>query len=193
MKANFTVKDLINAGLYTLLIFVATFVGGMIGFIPVTMPLVPFIGGLVGGPIFMLYSTKIHHFGMVLIMGSLIGLFFMATGHGIYILPGTIFLALLAEVILKQGRYQSVNHARWAFTVYSLASIFNFIPIFFSREAYIAKMLEQGYGQEFADQMMSVLPNWSLIPIVLLGAVGGYIGATIGIKMLGKHFNKVSL
>ncbi|MBP2624002.1 MptD family putative ECF transporter S component [Streptococcus oricebi] len=193
MKTKFTVKDLINAGLYTLLIFVATFVGGMIGFIPYTMPLVPFIGGLVGGPIFMLYSTKIHHFGLVLIMGTLIGLFFMATGHGVYILPETMFLSLLAEWVLHQGNYQSIKHARWAFTVYSLASIFNFIPIFLNRDAYIAKVVEQGYGQEFADKMMSVLPNWSLLPIVLLGAVGGYLGATIGIKMLHKHFNKVSL
>ena len=37
------VRDLVNVGLFSVLIFIATFLSGMIGFIPVLMPVVPFV------------------------------------------------------------------------------------------------------------------------------------------------------
>ncbi|MEG2418038.1 MAG: MptD family putative ECF transporter S component, partial [Eubacterium sp.] len=69
----------------------------------------------------------------------------------------------------------------------------NWIPIFFAREKYIEQMLLMGYGQEYADKMMGVLPNWSLVPITLLGILGTYIGCTIGIAILKKHFVKAGM
>ena len=104
MKTNsFTVKDLINAGLFSLLVFIAIFASGMFGLIPIFMPFIPFLCGLFAGPVFMLYSTKIHRFGMVLIMGVIIGLIFTVSGHGIYTLPGMTLLSLVAEYILKKA------------------------------------------------------------------------------------------
>lgn len=35
---KFGIRDLINAGVFSLLILMATFCGGMIGFMPVLMP-----------------------------------------------------------------------------------------------------------------------------------------------------------
>ena len=49
------VRDLVNVGLFSVLIFIATFLSGMIGFIPVLMPVVPFVYGIVSGPVYMLY------------------------------------------------------------------------------------------------------------------------------------------
>ncbi|WP_205401521.1 MptD family putative ECF transporter S component [Streptococcus lutetiensis] len=194
MKTNsFTVKDLINAGLFSLLVFIAIFASGMFGLIPIFMPFIPFLCGLFAGPVFMLYSTKIHRFGMVLIMGVLIGLIFMVSGHSIYILPGMTLLSLVAEYILKKGGYSSVNHTKWAFTVYCLSFGFNMIPIYVSRAAYVQRLVEEGYGQAYADKMMSILPYWSFFPVLALGAVGGYLGATIGVKMLKKHFQKLEM
>ena len=65
---KFTVKDLVNASLFSVLIVVFYWCAGMLGFIPVTMPAIPFICGFVAGPAFMLYSTKIDKFGMMLIL-----------------------------------------------------------------------------------------------------------------------------
>lgn len=42
MKNKFGIRDLVNAGVFSLLTLMATWCGGMIGFIPVLMPLVPF-------------------------------------------------------------------------------------------------------------------------------------------------------
>ncbi len=41
------VRDLVNVGLFSVLIFIATFPSGMIGFISVLMPVVPFVYGIV--------------------------------------------------------------------------------------------------------------------------------------------------
>ena len=41
--------------------------------------------------------------------------------------------------------------------------------------------------------MFAVLPQWSLLPITLFGALGGYLGATFGISILKKHFEKANM
>ncbi|MGY3724510.1 energy-coupling factor transport system substrate-specific component [Granulicatella balaenopterae] len=188
-----TVKDLINVGLFSVLIMLATFIAGMIGFIPVTMPIVPFLGGLVSGPLCMLFATKIKKPGMLFIEQMIIMVFFIISGHGIWGIPTALIAAYLAEVILKRGQYTSVKAARLAFSVASLANVGLWLPLYFAREAYINQLVEMGYGQEYADKLMSVLPMWSLVPIVLLGMLGMYIGCTIGIKLLRKHFVKAGM
>nr|WP_272953813.1 MptD family putative ECF transporter S component [Streptococcus gallolyticus] len=65
--------------------------------------------------------------------------------------------------------------------------------LYYTCDAYIQRLIDQGYGQAYADKMMSVLPNWTFLPVLLLGAIGGYLGATIGIKMLQKHFKKLGM
>lgn len=192
-KKGLEVKDLINAGLFSILLTALYWCGGMIGFIPVLMPIVPFVGALVSAPVFMLYSTKIKKFGMVLILGIVVGLVFMMSGHGPYVLPGTVITALVSEYIIKSGNYKSIKKARLAYTVFAVFAGFNLIPLFFAREAYIKQIIEMGYPQEFVNKMLSVMPTWSFLPIVLMGCLGGYIGATFGIKMLNKHFKRANM
>lgn len=187
------VKDLINAGLFSILIAVFYWCGGMIGYLPILMPIVPFVGAMVSAPVFMLYSTKINKFGMVLILGVVVGGLFAISGHGVYVLPGTILVALIAEYILKSGNYKSVKKSRLAYTVFAVFAGFNLIPLYFARDAYVEQLLSSGYTKEFVNQMLSVLPSWSLIPIILLGCLGGFIGATFGIKILEKHFKRANM
>lgn len=55
------VRDLVNIGLFSILIFITTFVAGMIGFIPTLIPFTTFVTGIVSGPVYMLYFTKIKN------------------------------------------------------------------------------------------------------------------------------------
>lgn len=189
-SGKLNVKDLINVGMFTVLTIIFVFVGGMIGFIPILMPIVPMVGGILAGPVYMLFATKIRKAGMIFIQQMVLALVFVATGHGPWMLLTAGISGVLAEIIIRKGDYKSVHYARLAFTVASLSGSGNFFPIYFAREAYIEKMNAMGYGQDFADAMMSVLPYWSLIPIMLGGMLGMYIGCSIGIKMLRKHFVK---
>lgn len=190
---KFGIRDLINAGVFSLLILMATWCGGMIGFMPVLMPLVPFACGLFSGPVFMLYSTKIDKFGMILIMGILFGLVFSMSGHGAVVLPAIIVMSLICEMILKKGGYKSIKTARLTYMVFMLFGAVNLIPIYFARDAYLQSLIDKNYGAEYAEKMLSVMPTWSFIPVVLLGMLGGYIGCTIGIKILNKHFKKAGM
>ncbi|MEG2419559.1 MAG: MptD family putative ECF transporter S component, partial [Eubacterium sp.] len=115
MRQKLNVKDLINVGLFTVLIFIFTFVGGMIGFIPVLMPLVPFTCGLLSGPVDMLYATKIRKPGMLLIEQIIIAILFVVTGHGPWMLATAAVGGLIGECILKKGHYSSIKYARLAF------------------------------------------------------------------------------
>ena len=40
---------------------------------------------------------------------------------------------------------------------------------------------------------MSVLPQWALVPMTILGMIGTFIGCTIGISILKKHFVKAGM
>lgn len=186
-------KDLINAGMFSVLILVTVFISGMIGFIPVTMPLIPFIVSLVSGSIYMLYTTKIKKFGMVLIMGILFSILFTASGHGVFAAPGILIASLLAEMVLKKGGYSSLKYSRLSYVVFSLYDAALVLPIYLSRDAYANKLIEQGYGKEYTEKLLGVMPSWSFLPVAIGGMIGAYIGCTIGIKILKKHFIKAGL
>ena len=190
---KFGIRDLVNAGVFSLLTVMATWCGGMISFIPVLMPLVPFACGLVSGPVFMLYSTKIDKFGMVLIMGIVFGLVFSMSGHGAIVLPAIIVLSLICEMILKKGGYKSIKTARLTYTVFMIFAAAKLIPVYFARDAFVQSLIDQDYGAEYAEKLLSVMPTWSFIPVVLVGMLGGYLGCTIGIKILNKHFKKAGM
>ncbi len=193
MNKKFTMKDLVNAAVFSVLTIAFFWTAGMIGFIPIAMPLVPFFCGLVSAPVFMLYSTKIKTFGMVMILGILTALVFSLSGHGVYVIPGAILVSLLAEFVLKSGAYKSVNKARWAYTVFLLVAGFNLLPMYLARESYTRYLLEAGYGEEFVGKMLAVMPLWSFLPIVLGGCLGAYLGGSIGIYLLKKHFEKAGM
>lgn len=190
---QFSVRDLVNAGVFSLLVVMATWVAGMIGFIPIMMPLVPFACGLVSGPVFMLYATKIDKFGMILIMGIVFALVFSLSGHGALVFPLIIIFSLISEYIIRKGQYKSVKYARLSYMAFMLFGAANLLPLYLARDAARAALIAQGYGKEYTDKLLAVLPTWSFVPVVLLGLLGGYIGCTIGIKMLNKHFKKAGM
>ncbi|MDD7771042.1 MptD family putative ECF transporter S component [Suipraeoptans intestinalis] len=193
MNKRLNVKDLINVGLFSILILLFTFVGGMLGFIPVLMPMVPFVAGFLSGPVAMLFAAKIRKPGMLFIQQILTALVFVATGHGIWMIPTALLGGLLGEYVLKSGGYKSIERARLAFVVAVISGVGNWIPIFIAREKYIEQLVQQGYGRAYAEKMMSVLPVWSLGPIVLGGMMGTYLGCTLGIRILKKHFVKAGM
>ncbi len=187
------VKDLINAGLFSVLMIATTWIAGMIGFIPVMMPVMPFAIGILSGPVFMLFSTKINKFGMIMVMSVVYAIVFGSSGHGIYIFVGVIGLGFICEMIMKSGEYKSINKARLTYTVFMAYAFLNFIPLIVARDVYLAKLLEQGYTQEFVDTMAKVMPTWAAVPVTIGGCIGGFIGCTIGIKMLKKHFERANM
>ena len=53
--------------------------------------------------------------------------------------------------------------------------------------------MQGGYGGEYADALMKLIPDWSLIPLILATLVFGYLGGLLGRKMLSKHFKRAGM
>ena len=193
MKQKLQAKDFITVGVFTAIMFVVMMAIAMLGFIPVFIPLLALLVPLISGIPFMLFATKSQKFGMVTLMGVLIGIIMGMMGHGLFAFIAGPLCGLVADLIMKSGDYKSSKKDAIACGVFFLTIIGNYIPIILSREAYRTQLIETGYGQEYADTLMKLVPDWSLIPLAVVAFVSGVIGAYIGKAMLKKHFKRAGI
>jgi energy-coupling factor transport system substrate-specific component len=187
-------KDLINIGIFTAIYFAIMFAVACLGYIPIFIPALAALCPLAGGIPFMLFITKVRKFGAMLIMIIIIGILYMLMGGlSSWILPIGMITGLIAELIVKSGKYQSAKKAVLAYGVWCIAIFGNFVPTFFSRNAYYERMVNGGYGQEFADAYMSYMPDWIAPILVVACFVFGCLGGLIGRAVLKKHFARAGM
>jgi len=185
-------KDFINIGIFTAIYFIVIFAAAMVGVIPIFIPLISVTVPIVGGIPMMLYFSKIKKFGMLTTTGLLVGLLMLITGMGYWcILTGLIF-GLIADFMLKSADYKSAKKEVLTHGVFSMWVIGAFIPIVVTRDAYYQNLIP-GYGQEYADTLMSYMPDW-ILPILLAAAlISGLLGGLLGRKIFQKHFKKAGI
>lgn len=184
-------KDLINIGIYTAIYFVIIMVCSFMGLIPILMVCYAFLAPLIGAIPMMIYYTKINKFGMLSISGIITGGITGLCGMGIFPFVFAIVFAVLADLILKSGKYRSVKAIVASYAVYSLWLFGNYFPIFINPTGYFSD--KQEYGQEYADALTSFLPTW-MIPVMILGImISSIIGAYIAKAISKKHFEKAGL
>lgn len=192
MNNKLQVKDLITVGIFTAIYFVVFFTVGMVGLIPILMIFLPAIVPIIAGIPFMLFLTKTHKFGMVTIMSSLVGLLMLTTGHTWIVLITALSCGIVADLILKAGKYKSSNLSVIAFGIFSMWSLGAMSPFWFARETYF-NQLAQGYGTEYSDALASLTPPW-LFPIIIIATfLGGILGGLIGKAIMKKHFKKAGI
>jgi len=192
MNNKLQAKDLINVGIFTAIYFVVFFATGMVGYIPVLMLAIPFLCPMVAGIPFMLFLTRVNKFGMVTIMGTILSLLIMLTGHPfIGVLFGVAF-SLIADVILKSGNFTDWGKIRIGYVVFSEWLIALFIPIFFMRDSYFVTIRE-GYGDYYTDTLMAITPTWAFVLMIVLIALGALAGAYLGKAILKKHFKRAGI
>lgn len=184
-------KDLINIGIYAAIYCVIMTVIAMLGYIPIMMPMLSVIGPLIGGIPMMLFYTKTKKFGMITIMGIIVGVFFCITGMGIWPLVFGVVLGLLADLIAKSGGYKSFTKTLLSYGVLCDILFGNYLPLFIDRESYFAS--REKFGQEYVDTLGSIMQNW-MIPVLIIAAfVFGVLGALLGKALLKKHFVKAGI
>lgn len=184
-------KDLINVGIFTAIIFIITMLVMPIGFIPILMPLYCVLIPLIGGIPWMLFVTKVRKFGMILIMGILLGLCLMLTGMGWYAIPICIASSLAAEFIVKAGGYKSAKMDVIAHGIFCIWLFGSYIPLIFMADAYWASNAD--YGEEFISTAKSIFQLWTAPALVICCVVFGIIGGILGLKVMKKHFMKAGI
>ncbi len=193
MNEKIQAKDLISLGLFTVLYFVlGCCVAIPIGFVPVFLPVLGALWTLVTGIPFMLYAVRVKKFGLVTIMAILSGLLMGLTGMGYWgILTGAVF-GVLGDLLMKSGEYRSAKKTILGYGVFSLWMVGTYIPMYFMVEQSRADFAA-GFGEEYADKVMSVMPTWSLILVVAGIFVFAILGGLLGKAVLKKHFVKAGI
>ena len=104
---------------------------------------------------------------------------------------GVVF-GLLGDLIMKSGNYASMKKTILGYGVFSLWMIGTYIPMYFMVEQSRADFAA-GFGEEYADKVMSVMPMWSIVLVIagifLCALLGGLIGKALLKKALrqGRH------
>ena len=182
-------KDLLNVGIFTAVYFVLNLlVAAVLGLIPAVSMLVPLVSSFILGIPMMLYFMKIKKFGMVLITYIVYGVLLALAGVGIYTLILGMVFALIAELLLRLGKYQKPNLAILAFAIASIGANGNVLSMVLASTEYLEGKAAT-YGSEYMQLMQSYFSEWWVLPLLALSAfLGGLLGGLLGKSVFKKHF-----
>ena len=184
-------KDLINIGIYAAIYCVIMTCIAMLGYIPIMMPMLAVLCPLIGGIPMMLFYTKTEKFGMITIMGIIVGVFLCVTGMCILPIIFCVLFGFLADLVAKSGGYQSAAKTVLSHGVFCVLIFGNYVPLFIDREGYFAE--REKFGREYVDTLGAIMQNW-MIPVLIIAAfVFGVLGALLGKALLKKHFVKAGI
>ena len=193
MNERLQAKDLINVGLFTVLYFVlGCCVAIPIGFVPIFLPILGSLWTLITGIPFMLFAVRARKFGMVTLMAILSGLLMGFTGMGFWGVPLGVVFGLLGDLIMKSGGYASFRRTLLGYGVFSLWMVGTYIPMHFMVEQSRADFAA-GFGEEYADKVMSVMPMWSSLLVVAAIFLCALLGGLLGKALLKKHFARAGI
>ena len=184
-------KDLIHIGIYAALTCVMITAVSMIGFVPVLLPMIGIAAPLVAGIPLMLFMTKTRKFGMITIMGTILGAFLWLTGMGYWPCIFGIVCGLLADLICKSGAYNSPRKAMLAHGVLSITYFGCMLPLYLDFDSYFST--RQGFGEEYIETVAGLLQPWTMPALIVGGFAAGVVGAWIGQKLLRKHFTPAGI
>ncbi len=191
-SSSLQTKDLVTVGIYAAIYLVITVLLSFLSLIPVFHPLLAVICPIAGSIPFMLFLTKTKKFGMITIMGVVMGVVMLLTGMGYYCLITGLAASFFADLVASSGNYASAKRSVLASGVFSLWYIGNYLAVFITREAHYQHIIEV-YGQAYADAYLSFYPNWMLFVLLAACFISGIIGGILGRRLLKKHFQKAGI
>lgn len=191
MKKKMNTKDYIFAGAFAAIYIVILVATGMLfGLNPVTFLLTPLIAGIILGPVFILYISKVPKRGAVFILAIFSGLTLSSTTIAPLFIA--IIAGILAEVVLNdRSKYTKLKNIV-AYSIFNIIVVGPFTMLLFARDQFM-KSSEYYYGKDYVEQFSALTPNWIILVIVALAIIGGIIGAIIGNKLNKKHFVKAGI
>ncbi len=183
-------KDLVMAGAFAILyVVILMILATVLAFIPGLILLTPLIAGIILGPVYHLYLSKVPKNGAVLILALLTGLTMITSS--VFVLVYLLVLGVIAQIILTRTDYNERGIAA-SYYVMALDGIGPLVLIYISKKALLESFASY-YGTAYAEKMDKLTPTWSLLVLVALALVGAYIGNRLGKRMNAKHFRKAGV
>jgi len=191
-KKKMGVKDLINTGIYTVIHLVLFIVAGLLSYVPIFSFLFPIIIAILCGIPFVLFLTKAKTFGMITIMGTLLGLIIFAMGQGFYAIITGVICGFIADLIHKAGEYKSWKHMVASFCVFSEWAIGSMLPMWILKDSFF-ETTRKMQGDAFVDALEPLITVGGLALLIVLTVAGALVGAFIGKAVLKKHFVRAGI
>ena len=186
-------RDTKQTGLFALLYFLCMGLGVLVNhFIDRSgaMFYAPALTAVFGGTVYFYFLEKIQRFGAVTIVGTVIGSFFLLSGHIIWaFMPGLVF-ALLADMVAKSGNYQNKYSNQLSFLLFSFISTGPIFLMWMARSSYVASLVARGKSSDYINRVL--LPTdvgticWFTTTVIL----GGIIGSIVGMWLKGQLVKK---
>ena len=191
-----TAPDLISIGVFTALYFVlvtiATFASAALlpGFSNIFLPA---ISALISGCVYMILATKVRKFGGISVMGIVMGLFFLVSGHFILSFAANVVCGIAADLIAKSCHYRSRKSLLLSYVVFSYGLIGPVLPMWFMKDAYVANLIARGKDTAYIEGLFAHMNLLTfviaLVSILICALLGGYFGQ----RMVQKHFKKAGI
>ena len=194
---RWSVRDVITTVLLSVLLIVIQLVINMVCMVNdfVSMTLSVGITMLVCGPVYVLMVSRVRKRGATLLYMTLLGIVFLLMGNW-FLLPGFMCVGLICEAILwKRGSYENRTRLTGAWAVASLLyNGTNLLPIWFFWDTFYSFSVASGMDQNYIDAYVHYFtePGW-VVFIVVFTTLCGFVGASIGGKLAGKHFKKAGV
>ena len=191
-----TVPDLISIGVFTALYFVlvtiATFGSAAIapGFNNVILPAVC---ALISGCVYMLLVAKLQKFGCISVMGIVMGLFFMTSGHFIISFAANIVMGIVADFVARASSYKSKKGLLLSYVLFSYGIFGPIIPMWFMKDAYVANLEARGKDAAYIADLFANINMTTFVIAVVATLVCALVGGLFGQKMVKKHFVKAGI
>ena len=188
-----TIPDLISIGVFTALYFVlvtiATFSSVLLfpGFNNVVLPA---FCALISGCVYMLLAAKLQKFGGISVMGIVMGLFFMTSGHFIISFAAIIVMGIVADLVAKASNYKSKKGLLFSYVLFSYGLFGPVLPMWFMKDAYVANLEARGKDATYIAELFANINMGTFVIAVIATLVCAIIGGWFGQKMIKKHFVK---
>lgn len=194
--AKLTVPDLITIGVFTAVYFVCvavcTFVSAIL-FAGFGSILLPALCALVSGCVYMLLVARLGKFGGITVLGLVMGLFFLVSGHFLLSFIANVVFAVAADAIAALGGYRRSIGILVSYVVFSYGLTGPILPLWFMKDAYVASLEAKGKDSTYIDAVFAQVNTGSfwlaMVAILVCAVIGGWFGQ----RMMRKHFAKAGI
>lgn len=188
------IQDYISIGIYTAIYFLVVVIAMLI--LRFTVPtfnsvLIPSLTALFAGIVYLLLINRIPRFGAITIMGTVMGLFFLVSGHFPLAFLPNIICALAADWIQYKTKLPARLKTVISYTVFSFGLMGPVLPLWFMKNAYVDSLVARGKDAVYIDKVFAPITTgtfyFCILAVILCSIVGFFIGERVYIK----HFKKV--
>ena len=187
------VKDFINIGIFTVLLYVLSLLVAFVGITPVSSLFASPLYALLAGPIFMLYIAKTKKPFAISVTGLFCSVLCLLSFTSIVMAGISLACFLVADFIASRKNYSNFVVNTIAYLVFSLWSLAVNGGYWYLQDFMVAFSLESGMEQSWLDGMVAIATPLNFVLMVLGTLIAAFISTIFAKIMFKKHFKKAGI